>query len=100
MYTNQSAIPSDPGGSGLGCDHLPGAATAANCRYLRVLERMTLCLARARDAHLAQSVERSVLGEIWQLQAELFTALDHCPNARVYQETSLYSFASVHERAH
>ena len=100
MYTNQAANPGEPASPGLGCDHLPGAASAANCRYLRVLERMTLCLARARDAHLAQSVERSLLGEIWQLQAELFTALDHCPNARVYQVTTLYSCANVQERAH
>jgi hypothetical protein len=98
MYTNQAAIPGDPAAPGLGCDHQPGAATTANCRYLRVVERMTLCLGRARDAHLAQRIERPMLGELWQLQAELFTALDHCPNARVYQEMTFYSCATLHER--
>jgi hypothetical protein len=99
MYTNQAAIPGDPAAPGLGCDHQPGAATTANCRYLRVLDRMADCLARARDAHLAQSVDRTLLGEIWQLQGELFSALDHCPNARVYQATMLYSCAPLTERA-
>lgn len=98
MYTNQAAIPGDPAASGLGCDHLPGAATTANCRYLRVLDRMTFCLAHARDAHLAQSVDRTLLGEIWQLQGELFTALDHCPNAGAYHEATIYSGAAQNAR--
>ena len=89
MYTNQTATPGAPVISESGCSHAAGAATTETCRYLRVLDRISVWIARARDAHGAAGDERCLLGELWLLHAELATALDHCPNARPMRDVAI-----------
>ena len=100
MYTNQAAKLDNPIPRELGCAHSPGAATVENCRYLRVLERISIWIARARDTHTEGGDERPLLGELWLLQAELSTALDYCPNVRPYQGASVLSCAVVQTQGH
>lgn len=91
MHTNQAASPGAYIPHGRGCAHAPGEATLDTCHYLRMLERISDWITRAREMHASGGDERRLVGELWLLQAELSTALDFCPNVRPYQDASVLS---------
>lgn len=83
MITNQSAVPEHFRSEDGVCSHAPGCADEANCAYARGLGRLRAWLERAEAAHRSGEDERRMIGELWQIQAELSCALDRCPNVTV-----------------
>ncbi len=92
MYTNQTASPGDTRVPAPHCSHPVGEATRDTCQYLRALERLHDWVEHARGIHQSGRWERELMGRLWQIQAELSYALDHCPNHPVPPDV----FASVY----
>ena len=62
------------------CQHAPGAASPETCLYLHALERIRRWTEQAEREYLDGEGQRTQIGELWVLNAELAYALDNCPN--------------------
>ncbi len=62
------------------CQHAHGDGRPETCHYLHMLERIREWTQRAEQAYLDGDGQRSQIGELWVLSAELAYAHDNCPN--------------------
>lgn len=73
------------------CQHSQGDASpeTCTCLYLRTLERIRNWTQRAEHEYLDGEGQRTQIGELWVLSAELAYALDNCPNGTRLSEATL-----------